>query len=123
MVETTFGLNDSVHTATVPDGPHSSPCLPSRHPDPEEPLPPLFPKQYYLKQRTPVHSSYPAHSDSNTESPAVPRKLKPHGLTSPPSSLPLNESNSSFETAPVSSDSALAPVIIRQLSYLIGRHP
>jgi len=107
-VETTFGLNDSVHTATVPDAPLSSPSLPVRHPETEEPLPPLFPKQYYLKQRTPVHSSYSAHSDSNTESPAVPRKLKPpHCLTSPPSSLPLNESNSSFETAPVSSDSGL----------------
>ena len=107
-VETPFGLNDSVHTATVPEAPHSSPSLPARHPESEEPLPPLFPKQYYLKQRTPVHSSYNNHSDSNTESPAVPRKLKPtHGLTSPPSSLPLNESNSSFETAPVSSDSGL----------------
>jgi len=106
-VETTFGLNDSVHTATVPDGPNSSPSLPARNPS-DEPLPPLFPKQYYLKQRTPVHSSYTPHSDSNTESPAVPRKLKPpHNLTSPPSSLPLNESNSSFETAPISSDSGL----------------
>ena len=104
-VETTFGLNDSVHTASVPDPPHSSPSLPSRNTEGEEQLPPLFPKQYYMKQRTPVHSSY---SDSNTESPAVPRKLKPpHCLTSPPTSLPLNESNSSFETPPASSDSGL----------------
>ena len=96
-VETTFGLNDSVHTASVPD---SSPLLPSKKSEEDEPLPPLYPKQYYMKQRTASHNSFGLHSDSNTESPAVPRKLKPI------STQPLNDS--SFDTAPVSSDSGLS---------------
>ena len=108
-VETTFGLNDSVHTATVSDAMTSSPLIPPKKVDSNEPKPPLFPKQYYLNQRTPGgHNSF--SSDTNTESPAVPRKLKPHsGLVSPPSSLPGTQTSAdpSFDSAPVSSDSGL----------------
>lgn len=78
-VETTFGLNDSVHTTT------NSPSLPPKKSDNDQ-APPLFPKQYYLNQRTPGHNSF--SSDTNNESPAVPRKLKPsHVPLSPPSSI------------------------------------
>ena len=104
-VETTFGLNDSIHTNTVSDALNSSPLIPPKKVDSNEPKPPLFPKQYYLNQRTPGHNSF--SSDTNTESPAVPRKLKPSsGLpVSPPSSLPSNDP--SVDSAPVSSDSGL----------------
>ena len=106
-VETTFGLNDSVHTNTVSDSHNRSPSIPPKKlDDRNEPKPPLFPKQYYLNQRTPgPHNSF--SSDTNTESPAVPRKLKPHsGLpVSPPSSLP--SSDPSFDSVQVSTDSGL----------------
>ena len=107
-VETTFGLNDSVNTNTVTEAQNSSPLIPPKKSDIGGPKPPLFPKQYYLNQRTPGgHTSF--SSDTNTESPAVPRKLKPHsGLpVSPPSSLQGTSNEPSFESAPVSSDSGL----------------
>ena len=103
-VETTFGLNDSVHTNTVPDA-RGSPKLPWSQ-DGDEPKPPLFPKQYYLKQRN--------LTEAASDSPAVPRKLKPTaGLHSPagPSSLAPSlstsssltaDNNSSFDTPPSS---------------------
>ena len=107
-VETTFGLNDSINTNTVPEALTSSPLIPPKKSNPGEPKPPLFPKQYYLNQRTPGgHTSF--SSETNAESPAVPRKLKPHsGLpVSPPSSLQGTSNEPSFESAPVSSDSGL----------------
>jgi len=95
-VETTFGLNDSVHTHSVIDAasastPHivappslvattSNPphlATPPSHMstptsnDSDEPKPPLFPKQYWQRQ----HGS--PWADTSLDSPAVPRKLKP----------------------------------------------
>ena len=114
-VETTFGLNDSVHTGSVSGTPETkaqpSPSLPPKRSEIDGPLPPLYPKQYYLNQRTPGphphHTSF--NSDSNNESPAVPRKLKPvHTVpVSSPTSLASNN-ESSFDSVPaVSSDSGL----------------
>ena len=112
-VETTFGLNDSVHTASVstPDTQqlHASPSLPPKRSEGDLPLPPLYPKQYYLNQRTPSahHTSFT--SDSNNESPAVPRKLKPvHAVpVSSPTSLASNNESSFDSSVPISSDSGL----------------
>ena len=113
-VETTFGLNDSVHTsgvgtvATPETKAQPSPSLPPKRSESEGPLPPLYPKQYYLNQRTPGahHTSF--NSDSNNESPAVPRKLKPVLAVpvSSPTSLASNN-ESSFDSVPISSDSGL----------------
>ena len=92
-VETTFGLNDSVHTAAIPEATRGSPKPSWQHPDLDEPKPPLFPKQYYLKQR--------ALTETTSDSPAVPRKLKP-SILSPtgPSSLAPSETNSSYDGGP-----------------------
>jgi len=116
-VETTFGLNDSVRTHSVISSVSSdndSPKLPQRHNQTEDVKPPLFPKQYYnsVKQRHHVSSV-----TENSESPAVPRKLKPLVSPGQPSSMhqhhqltaqPVNDSNSSFETV-VSSSESLTP--------------
>ena len=98
-VETTFGLNDSVRTHSVIASDNESPKLPQRLNAGDEVKPPLFPKQFYNKQRHSVNSLH-----DNSESPAVPRKLKPSPASqSPAHSLPnqsaqLNESNTSFDT-------------------------
>ena len=106
-VETTFGLNDSVRTHSVISSDSESPKLPQRQTD--EVKPPLFPKQYYnsVKQRQHQHVSVTSLTD-NSESPAVPRKLKPSTPLSPHStamgaqSPHINESNTSFDTQSLS---------------------
>ena len=93
-VETTFGLNDSVHTATISEGVRGSP-KPSWSQEGDEPKPPLFPKQYYLKQRN--------LTETTSDSPAVPRKLKPAtSLLSPagPSSLAPSDPGSEHALGP-----------------------
>ena len=105
-VETTFGLNDSVHTAPIPETTRGSP-KPSWSQEGDEPKPPLFPKQYYLKQRS--------LTEPTSDSPAVPRKLKPslggpaHHSPAGPASLATSsslsaasENNNSFDTPPAS---------------------
>merc|ERR1711974_391782 len=105
-VETTFGLNDSVHTAPIPETARGSP-KPSWSQEGDEPKPPLFPKQYYLKQRS--------LTEPTSDSPAVPRKLKPslggpaHHSPAGPASLATSsslsaasENNNSFDTPPAS---------------------
>lgn len=95
-VETTFGLNDSVRTHSVISSDNESPKLPQRLNPNEEVKPPLFPKQFYNKQRHSVNSL-----QESSESPAVPRKLKP-STHSPAHSInqsaQMNETNTSFDT-------------------------
>merc|ERR1712240_349382 len=64
--ETTFGLNDSVHTTPINDATRGSP-KPLWTPETEEPKPPLFPKQYYLKQRNLTESSSDSPGPSKLE--------------------------------------------------------
>lgn len=102
-VETTFGLNESVRTHPVISSDSDSPQLPQRINQTDEVKPPLFPKQYYNSAK------YRHHVNTLTEkseSPAVPRKLKPSSQLSPAlthssslssQSLHINDSNSSFE--------------------------
>ena len=97
-VETTFGLNDSVTT--------HSPSLPPKKSELSSPdqAPPLFPKQYYLNQRTPGAGHTSFTSDTNNESPAVPRKLKPgHGST------PLSPGHGSTPLSPGHGSAPLSP--------------
>jgi hypothetical protein len=101
-VETTFGLNDSVHTAPISEA-SSGLSKPTWSQENDEPKPPLFPKQYYLKQRN--------LTEATSESPAVPRKLKPGLGLSPggPSSLAPSEAGSSFDGPPGSEASHSSP--------------
>ena len=114
-------MNDSVHTNTVSDSHNNSPSIPPKKSDDRnEPKPLLFPKQYYLDQRTPgPHNSF--SSDTNTESPAVPRKLKPHsGLpVSPPSSLPSSEP--SFDSVPYRETSAVKVTVVKNFEEPITK--
>ena len=110
-VETTFGLNESVRTHSVISSDSESPKLPQRQTD--EIKPPLFPKQYYnsVKQRQHQHVSVTSLTE-NSESPAVPRKLKPAaGHLSPHTPMVahashINESNVSFDTQSLSENPA-----------------
>ena len=116
-VETTFGLNDSVHTNPVPEPARGSPKPSWSQEGGDEPKPPLFPKQYYLKQRS--------LTEPTSDSPAVPRKLKPslggpaHHSPAGPASLATtssslsaaSENNNSFDTPPASEANHHSPHI------------
>ena len=103
-VETTFGLNDSVRTHSVINNDNSeSPKLPQRQSQMDEVKPPLFPKQYYNSVKQRQHGS---PMTDHTESPAVPRKLKPSLSTTSTSqfnhssmSSGIEVNNSSFDTS------------------------
>jgi hypothetical protein len=108
-VETTLGQLDGGRIQPVISSGENNSDSPQRQHHEDEVKPPLFPKQYYysVKQRL----------AENSDSPAVPRKLKPTVSLSPSTSASLspgqagslrapspqslnNESNSSFDTGP-----------------------
>ena len=97
-IETTFGLNDSVRTNSVISSDNESPKLTQRQGQTEDVKPPLFPKQYYnsVKQR---HTSIPI--TENSESPAVPRKLKPAVAISPAAAQHTSLNSQSPQTGEV----------------------